>query len=133
MTIADKARRAADFFTRTTSLAGEWSGDDLQQFFTVPEQVFTAEEMIAFAEDRGWQDHVPDAGNMVDGVEWEVKTINSTMIGNLSVAVRNEPDGSHSWTVWDNEDWDGKPLAEGTAPTREEARRQAVEAARGMG
>lgn len=91
----------------------------------------TDREFIAFCEDRGWQDdHIGDANKMVkaDGVEWKT-VVESCKIGKFSITVGLWANG-FEWGVWID------PLsivAEGTAPTREEARRQAVEAARGMG
>lgn len=107
--------------------------------------------LIAFCEDQGWQDsqslavdnaddnsqeltgHASEPQEKVeaDGVEWETKTEEATL-GTLDLLVSLDDLGQgYTWAIWDN---DKAPTFQcsGTAPTRSEARRQSVEAARGM-
>lgn len=83
-------------------------------------------DLIAFAEDCGWQDQEQEP----DGVEWETKR-EAASYGELVLVVEK---GEDHWD-WKVQEIFGDVLypAQGTAPTRAEARRQAVEAARGMG
>lgn len=79
-------------------------------------------------------DQSPDAGNMVDGVEWET-IVEETYVNEMTIVVQHRPSrrGVFDWIV----SQDGRVLARSNPlsppATREEARRQAIEAARGMG
>jgi len=86
----------------------------------------TDREFIAFCEDRGWQDQDQEA----DGVEWKPNEELADIEGGFIRICGNSKDSdSFYWAVYKNSD----RVAKGLAPTRAEARRQAVEAARGMG
>ena len=82
-------------------------------------------------------DHIADANKMVeaDGVEWRTKIVDGATIyagkDPIDVCVHNAFAGGKKWG-WSVARYE-QVKARGTAPTREEARRQAVEAARGMG
>lgn len=91
--------------------------------------------LIAFAEDRGWHDdHIGDANKMVeaDGVEWELVT-ERALIGTIEVHVY-AVDGLWTWDLLDTANSDNvRCEVASMKPTREEARRQAVEAVRALG
>lgn len=64
----------------------------------------------------------------VNEIAWEVQTLHTTKIGDWNAVAREEPNGAFTWAAWDDTDW--FPPLEGAAPTIEEAKRLAVEAAR---
>lgn len=70
-----------------------------------------------------------------DGVEWRTRTVDSSIIqvgkDPIDVCVHNAFAGGKKWG-WSVARYE-QVKARGTAPTREEARRQAVKAARAMG
>ncbi len=121
--LAAKARRAAEWF-RAEGWDGDWDEFLGVMYFNIPELSINEVEMVKYCEDRGWQDQEQEA----DGVEWRT-VVESCDVGKFNIIVGIRKNG-FEWGVWVD------PLtlrAEGTAPTRAEARRQAVEAARGMG
>lgn len=82
MTIADKARRAAEWlkpkgYDNKLTKEGNWQVCRVLMMEDVA--------LIRFAEDRGWQDTEP--GNAVDGVEWHFfSTCHSSYPSFLSAA-----------------------------------------------
>lgn len=158
-----KARRAAEWFNATQdtlTAEADWVGWGL--YFRQGGKWTTLGSdrlMIAFCEDRGWQD--PEADDELtrfsysvssqpvdilefcnvktndDGVEWETTIIDQAEMpspapktyGRLELTVTQR---NNQWS-WEVTEIGIVPVASGTAPTRAEARRQAVEAARGMG
>jgi len=101
--------------------------------------------MIAFCEDRGWQDQDSNSPEFegikgvesatfnqeqeADGVEWELGSEFARVSGVITAWVHRDNDTWY-WEV--NDDARGRIRDSGGCHTREEARRQAVEAARGM-
>lgn len=88
-----------------------------------------SDEFIEYCEDRGWQDAESD------GVEWTEKVVDSAVLtinnAPVKITVHNCMRGNgHEWQ-W-SADKQGTLLI-GTKPTRAEARKAAVEAARGLG
>lgn len=77
---------------------------------------------LAFCEDRGWIEAAED-----EGVEWnEWVTVQD---GNFTVSVNNRTDGSgYDWDIWCNRS--SNMIDSGSKPTRAEARKAAIEAAR---
>lgn len=161
-----KAMRAAEWLKDCSPYLQEHlhRGDDqnwhLPGESLCPQASRTDRLLIAFCEDRGWQDQEAElaipteeealdlcASGMAqfmdeidpapiqidaDGVEWQVVT-ETTTIGRFNVWLYTH-DGQWRWDLQDINDNDAYVFSsDEMIPTRAEARRQAVEAARGMG
>jgi hypothetical protein len=105
----------------TKRVRGGWN----EEWETYSENVSDS-MFIAFCEDRGWQDAEDE------GVEWVTERQNAS-IGTLKLQVT--PDYSSKDWCWSIHDESRVPTFQcrGYEPTRAEARRAAIEAARGLG
>lgn len=133
-----KAQRAAEWFRKSTGFDGDWDEFLGAMYFNIPEMSINEVEMVKYCQDRGWQDQdskgVESATfnqeQEADGVEWEANQ-EFANVGKYLLWVLSNSNTADAF-YWSVNDHNAR-LSSGTAPTREEARRQAVEAAREMG
>lgn len=134
-----KARRAAEWFKEHKQgkcfanqdldgwgIYSRFTLGDGSQRYAMTDGPFSDRLLIAFCEDRGWQDQDQEA----DGVEWYA-TEEYAAFNECELAVILTGDGFR-WKAIPVEE-SNRRMVSGTAPTRAEARAAAVEAARGMG